>query len=80
MSEITLSPELITLITTALSFIIGLLMKQPAYQKAKTVLSNSKAFLTEIDDALYDPKVTDEEFRKIFDAGKKVIDSGASKI
>jgi len=68
------SPQLFGIIATILSFVIGLLAKHPQYQKVKSKISQSKEFLTQIDDALYDPKVTDEEFRKIFDAGKKLID------
>lgn len=70
-----LTPEVLALITTILSFVVGFVARQPAYQKAKGLVTSSKQFLTEIDDALYDSKVTDEEFRKIFDAGKKIIDT-----
>lgn len=75
MSEF-LTPELMGIIATLLSFAIGILLRQPAFQKAKIKISTSRQFLTEIDDALYDNKVTEEEFRKIFDAGKKIIDKG----
>lgn len=71
-----LSPELLAIIATLISFAIGILSRQPSYEKAKSKFSQSKEFLVQIDDALYDNKVTEEEFRKIFDAGKKIIDKG----
>lgn len=69
-----ITPELLGIIATLVSFAIGILSRQPAYQKVKLKFSQSKEFLTQIDDALYDNKVTEEEFRKIFDSGKKLID------
>lgn len=69
-----LSTEIIGMITTVISFVVGMLARQPAYQKVKAKFSQSKEFLTHIDDALYDNKVTEEEFRKIFDSGKKLVD------
>jgi len=69
-----LSPEVLGIIATIVSFVFGILAKQPQYQKVKSKFSQSKEFLTQIDDALYDNKVTEEEFRKIFDAGKKLVD------
>ncbi len=71
-----LSPELLGIVATLLSFAFGILARQPAYQNIKSKFSLSKEFVTQIDDALYDDKVTEEEFRKIFDAGKKLIDRG----
>lgn len=74
MESSVLSPELLAIIGTLLSFAIGILSRQAGYQKVKLKFSASKEFLTQVDDALYDDKVTDEEFRKIFDVGKKIID------
>jgi len=73
LETVTLSPELITLLSTLLSFVIGILARQPAFQKFKSKTKMSKSFIEEIDNALYDDKVTDEEFRKIFDSGRKLV-------
>lgn len=69
-----LSPEMMGIVATLVSFAVGILSRQVGYQKVKLKFSQSKEFLTTIDDALYDDKVTEEEFRKIFDSGKKLID------
>jgi len=69
-----LTPEILGIVTVIISFVIGILAKQPAFQKAKSRISHAREFITQIDDALYDNKVTEEEFRKIFDAGKKLVD------
>lgn len=66
--------ETLATIAVIISFVIGILAKQPAFQKAKGRLSNAREFIIQVDDALYDNKVTEEEFRKIFDAGKKLVD------
>jgi len=73
-----ITPETISIIATLISFAVGMLARQPAYQKVKGKFSQSREFLTQIDDALYDDKVTDEEFRKIFDSGKKLVDRAES--
>lgn len=69
-----LTPEVITLITTLVSFVIGMIVKRPEYKKAKTQIATSNQFLTEIDEALYDDEISEEEFRRIFDAGKRMMD------
>jgi hypothetical protein len=73
MSEL-LSPEMLGVFATIISFVVGIIVRHPSYQKAKSTVSYSKEFLTKLDDALYDDKITEDEFRAIFDTGKKIMD------
>jgi len=40
---------------------------------AKSKIKQLRVFFTDIDDALYDDKVTEEEFRKIFESGRNLL-------
>lgn len=73
MSELT--DLVITITTIVLPFVFGFLTREPKYQKAKTKLTDIRTFLVKVDDALYDDKITEKEFREIYDTGKKMIDS-----
>lgn len=64
---------IITLIAIIAPLIIGFLARQPAYTKAKERLSQARDLLDNIDDAIYDDKVTEVEFQKIFDSARRII-------
>jgi len=42
----------------------------------KKKLKQFRRFIDNVDDALYDNTVTEEEFRKIYEAGKALINKG----
>ena len=68
-----LTDLVITIVTIVLPFVIGILSREPWYQKAKMKLSESRQLLDDIDDAVYDDKVTEAEFRKAWDSARRLI-------
>ena len=60
------------IIASATTIVVGLVAGYKLYAKFKKKLGAIVVALSEVDKALYDDKVTEEEFRTIFEAFKKV--------
>jgi hypothetical protein len=67
--------ELINLAGLILSFSIGWIARYYAYiyANSKKKIRSIRQLIDNVDDALYDDKVNDEEFQKIFESAKAVI-------
>lgn len=78
MTELNLD-VLFQLFGVVMPFVIGYLVKQPAYQKFKTNLHNARQSMVLLDDALYNDEVDEKKYREIFDSIKKSIDEASSK-
>jgi hypothetical protein len=62
--------QLLPLLAT---FLLGLIGSFVYWGKFKTKLHAVTNFLVEVDKAIYDNQITEEEFRRIYEAGKKII-------
>ncbi len=67
--------EIINLAIPILSFAVGWVARYYAYiyANSKKKIRSIRELVDNVDDALYDDKVNEEEFRKIFESAKAVI-------
>jgi hypothetical protein len=68
--------QIISIIAMIVTFALGRMTLQPGYSKFKNILNNAKGLTDEVAEALVDDKITDEEFKRIFNRLHLLIDTG----
>ena len=59
------------IIVIILPVLIGIIGGRFGFAKSK--VKELRTFFTDIDEALYDDKISEEEFRKIFESGRNLL-------
>jgi hypothetical protein len=55
------------------TFLLGLIGSVAYWAKFKTRLHAVRNFVDAVDESIYDDKITEQEFRTTWEAGKKII-------
>ena len=63
-----------TIIGVVATFAVTILASWRYWRKFKTKLNRITTFMVTLDQALYDDKITEEEFRDLFEKFKKIIE------
>lgn len=61
---------ILTILSLLFTMLLGWIIGNAQYQKFKQTLDAFSMLITEVNTALYDDKVTEEEFRKIWERAK----------
>jgi uncharacterized membrane protein YciS (DUF1049 family) len=61
---------ILTVLALLFTMMLGWVVGNQQYQKVKKALDAFTQMMKEVNDALYDDKVTEEEFRKIWEKAK----------